>query len=126
VERRTLERRFRSLGLPKPKELLDWIVVVFGAYVAGSQGTQLYAFGPRMGLSKARMRRTRLRLRTLRRATSGVALVLSQLADRITRCRMRPGPALEVAIATPATSPRRARRPPQPPHAYARARAKRG
>jgi len=125
MARRTLERRFQSLGLPKPKEFLDWIVVVFGVYVAGSQGTQLYALGPRMGFSEARMRRTRLRLRTLRSATSGVARVLQQLSDRITRFRLRLGLALDAAVATPGSSPRRVRRPPRPPHAYARARAAR-
>lgn len=123
MARRTLERRFRTLGLPKPKEFLDWIVVVFAAYVARGQGTQLYALGPRIGLSEARMRRTRLRLRTLRRATGGVARVLSQLSDRITLYRMRSGPAPKAAVATPASSPMIGRRPPRPPHAYARVRA---
>ncbi len=89
MERRTLERRFRLLGLPKPKELLDWIVVVFAAYVAERRGSRLYPAAPLLGLSEVRFRRTRLRLRTLRRATGGVALVLQQMSDRISRCRLR-------------------------------------
>lgn len=37
ADRRTLERRLRALGLPMPKELFDWTIVVFAAYVADEE-----------------------------------------------------------------------------------------
>lgn len=92
AERRTLERRWRRMHLPAPKELLDWVVVTFAAYVAERHGIRIYAAHDLIGMEETRLRRSRLRLKTLPRADGGVELVLMHLSRRFTRTGFRRAP----------------------------------
>lgn len=90
ADRRTLERHWRAHKLPPPKEMLDWIIVVFAAYLSERDNLLLYSTHELLGMSWERLRRSRLRLRHLRQATQGVVVVLTQFARRLTRPNAQP------------------------------------
>lgn len=86
VERRTLERRWRQFGLA-PKELLDWIVLAFAAYVADRHNLEIDETGEILGLDTKRVQRCRIRLKQPSR-TESVNAVLMQMSRRFSRIRV--------------------------------------
>jgi len=86
VERRTLERHWRQFHLA-PKEFLDWIVLVFAAYMAERHNVEIYDTGELIGMDTKRLRRCLLRLKH-GSGTDGVDAVLMQMSRRFTRIRL--------------------------------------
>ena len=95
VDRRTLERRWRLFHLA-PKEFLDWITLVFAAYIAERHDLEFYDAGDLLGMDAKRLQRCRLRLKPLFR-TDSVEAVLMAMSRRLSRIRVpHPRPATDL------------------------------
>lgn len=85
ADRRTLERRWRNWNLPSPKELLNWITILFAAYLAERHHVSIYETNGLLGMSPERLRRCRFRIRPLPLVERGLDPILVALARRISR-----------------------------------------
>ena len=85
ADRRTLERRWRSWNLPAPKEFLDWVVVLYAAYLSERHRISFDDTNRLMGMSSERLRRCRFRLRPRPLVEKGVEPILAALTRRMTR-----------------------------------------